>query len=124
MPKRILEVLISTQNVDTALDSYRRNLGLEAIGCAEGEEGHIRVGETSLVLLRPDIARQRLPLAEGSGEGLLGLTLEVEDLEGEVARLRRHGVEVEGPTAEGNLQVAHIPPQFAHGVPIRLVKQL
>jgi catechol 2,3-dioxygenase-like lactoylglutathione lyase family enzyme len=123
MPRRILEVMISAQNVDAALDTYRRNLGLEAIGCVEGEEGHVKVGETSLVLLRPDIARQRLPLAEGSGEGLLGLTLEVEDLQEEVARLRRHGVEVEGPTTEGDLQVAHIPPQFAHGVPIRLVQQ-
>ncbi len=126
MLKRILEVIITAQDVDVALQSYERNLGLTVMGCAQGEEGHTRVGETSLVVMRPDIARRRFPhLGEGS-EGLAALALEVDDLEGMVARLRQQGVEVEGPIVEQErgVRVALIPPHFAHGVPIELVQRL
>jgi len=125
MLKRILEVIVTAQDVDAALQSYERNLGLRVMGCAQGEEGHIRLGETSLVVMRPDIARRRLPHLEG-GEGLAALALEVDDVEGTVSRLRRQGIEVEGPVADGErgVKVARVPPQFAHGVPIELVQRL
>ncbi len=122
--RRLWQVLIAAQDVDAALDSYRANLGLQVMGCAEGEEGHVRVGETTLVVLRPDIARRRLPDLEAS-EGLLALCLEVDDLDGLVARLRAAGVEVSepGPGPEEGTRAATVSPRHTGGAPLLLVQR-
>jgi catechol 2,3-dioxygenase-like lactoylglutathione lyase family enzyme len=121
--RRLRQVLIAAQDVDAALASYQANLGLQVMGCTEGEEGHIGVGGTTLVLLRPDLAARRLPGVE-VGEGLLALCLEVDDLDGLVARLRGAGVQVAGPGPgpEEGTRAALVTGEHTGGAPLLLVQ--
>ncbi len=121
--RRLKEVVIVAQDVDGALARYRDNLGLEGMGCAEGVEGRVPLGETSLVILSPQAAAERLSNWPGGQEGLASLTLEVDDLEGLVSRLRRAGIEVVGPEEKEGLQVAFLPAEWAYGVPLYLVQK-
>ncbi|HXG41103.1 MAG TPA: VOC family protein [Dehalococcoidia bacterium] len=122
--RRLREVLIAAQELDAALSSYESNLGLRPIVCAEGEEGHIPVGETTLVILRPDVAARRLPDV-GTAEGMLAISLEVDDLDGLVARLRRAGIQVSDPAPghEEGTRVARVAPEHAGGAPLLLVER-
>ncbi|MCS7276198.1 MAG: VOC family protein [Dehalococcoidia bacterium] len=122
--RRLREVLIGAQEVDAALETYRANLGLQVMGCAEGEEGHVHVGETTLVILRPDIAAGRLPGIDPA-EGMLAISLEVDDLDGMVARLRRAGVQVTDPAPghEEGTRIARVAPEHAGGAPLLLVER-
>jgi catechol-2,3-dioxygenase len=123
--RRLWQVLIVAQDVDAALATYETNLGLRSMGCAQGEEGHIRVGETTLVVLRPDVAARRLPGTEAS-EGILALCLEVDDLDSLVARLRKSGVQVSGPGQgpEEGTRAATVAPEHTGGAPLLLIQRV
>ncbi len=122
--RRLWQVLIAASDVDAALASYEANLGLRSMACTQGEEGYIPVGETTLVVLRPDVAARRLPGSDIS-EGLVALCLEVADLDGVVARLRNAGVQVSDPEPgeEEGTRAARVAPQHTGGAPLLLVQR-
>ena len=124
--KRLDHMALSVTDVAEAAQTWQRTLGLRLDMLLEPHGSHLRrgrlpVGDAFLELVQP--------LAEAtaaSGEGMLSISIEVDDLTAAVADLRRRGVAVSDPQ-EGpwpGTQVACISPESAHGVPIELVSRI
>ena len=128
MIKRIAHVGIATGSVEEALGFYEL-LGLQVDTVEKIEDQLVRVailkvGESALELLEATDAES--PIArfiERRGEGLHHITFEVEDLAGELSKLRSQDIslidEVPRIGANGKL-VAFVHPRSTGGVLVEL----
>ncbi len=94
-------------------------LGLVPVGSADASGGFIELAQP---------AGSEGPLAEmlaERGEGMLSLSIEVDDIDAAVAELKSKGVEiadvVEGPLPES--RVARFAPGAIHGVRLQLIER-
>ena len=94
-------------------------LGLMPVGAPDAQSGFIE-------LAQPAGSEGRLAgmLAE-QGEGMLSISIRVDDIDAAVAELKSKGVEVaaavRGPLP--NSRIARIPAGTAHGVPVQLIER-
>ncbi|NIN63624.1 MAG: methylmalonyl-CoA epimerase [Anaerolineae bacterium] len=129
MIKRIDHIGIIVNNIDEALRVYQQALGLDLAEIQERPDlaatiAFLPLGESEIELVQPvssdsDAAK----FLQKRGEGIHHICLEVDDIEGSLADLRRKGLELIdevpriGPKGE---RFAFIHPKSAHGVLIEL----
>jgi methylmalonyl-CoA epimerase len=128
--KGIHHLGVAVDDLDEALDTYRRIFGgeleqRETVPAQGVEAAAVRVGESRVELLRPlgeDTHVGRF-LAK-RGPGMHHVAFEVSDLRGQLKRLAEQGVElVDEEPHRGlfGLEVAFVHPDAAHGVLAELV---
>lgn len=130
---RIDHLAIAVEDIEAALDFFRDALGLE-VTHTDVEEGQgvvvafMPVGDSEIELIEPvetdsGVAR----FLERRGPGLHHICLEVDDLDGAMARMRDHGVELiddEPYIGTGGRRIAFIHPKSANGVLVELYETL
>ena len=132
MVKRILHVGIATRSIAVTSEFYR-NLGLR-VDCTEvRREDGVRVavlsaGDSAIELLEPiDEASPVRRFLDRRGEGIHHIALEVDDLEGEMRKLRAKGVRLvdESPRrGAGGRMIAFVHPESAGGVLVELCEEV
>jgi methylmalonyl-CoA epimerase len=132
MVKRILHVGIATRSIAVTSEFYR-NLGLR-VDCTEvRREDGVRVavlsaGDSAIELLEPiDEASPVRRFLDRRGEGIHHIALEVDDLEGEMRKLRAKGVRLvdESPRrGAGGRMIAFVHPESAGGVLVELCDEV
>lgn len=123
--KRLDHVTLSVTDMKEAARTWQRTLGLRPDTLIESHGSRPRLGSLPLGDAFVELV-QPLAGAAAPDEGMLSISIEVDDLVAAVAGLRRRGVVVSDPQ-EGPwpaTQVAHISPKSAHGVPIELLSRL
>lgn len=132
MIKRVDQIAIAVKDLEAAKWFYAEVLGLPLIHTEVLEEERVKValfkvGEVEIELVE-GIGEEN-PLAKflaKRGEGLHHISLEVEDLEGALARLERAGVPlIDRSPRKGasGTKVAFLHPKGCHGVLIELVEK-
>jgi len=123
--KRLDHVTFSVTDLEEAARTWQRTLGLDLDMLFEPHGSHLRLGRLPLGDAFVELV-QPLGGTAAPGEGMLSISMEVDDLVAAVADLRRRGVIVSDPQ-DGSwpgTQVARISPESAHGVPIELVGRM
>lgn len=129
--RRLDHLVFAVEALQRAAGSWSRALGLRAEPASRPEGAHLElaalpVGDAFLELAGATQAGH--PIARriaGQGEGMLSISLRVDDLDAAVAELRSKGVTVSDP-APGLLphtRVARIAPESAHGVALQLIER-
>ncbi|MBI2765692.1 MAG: VOC family protein [Chloroflexi bacterium] len=125
--KKIDHIGIVVKDLDAALATYDHNLGLKAAPGRGGEvpalgikNAFVPVGESDLEFIQPlGTEGPVATFAAERGEGTFMLSLEVDDIEAEVERLRGLGARVGNP----NNGVAFVSMKSTHGVNLQLVQR-
>ncbi len=126
---RIDHVAVLVENIDETLAFWQDGLGLSLAGLEEvPKEGSrvafLPVGESEVELVQPTAADSGLTrYLEKRGPGMHHLCLEVDDIEGMLARLKERGIQLinEQPlVGMGGRRYAFIHPKSANGVMVEL----
>ena len=129
--KRLDHVIVASRDAEGAARTWEQNLGLKAEPAFQPPGSHLRlvrlpVGGSTVELAEPLTADHRVArFMDEQGEGMFSIAVEVEDLDGLVARLRSQGVrvsDIEARSWEGT-RVARINRRSAHGVAIQLIER-
>jgi len=122
---------VVVHDIREALEVYQAALGLTLREVVEVpdqkvEVAFLPVGESNLELVQPlsdDTGSARF--LKERGEGIHHICLEVSDIEGALAQLKAHGVELidEEPRQGAHGLVAFVHPRGAHGVLLELVER-
>ena len=135
MIKKVDHVIMAVKNVDQAVADYGKILGLTP------EDGRIRELPKARIGMLPVPKGARIELVERRpggeenrhskflkehGEGVVGLSIFIDDFDAEIARLKKKGVKV---TVEEQkdlhpgypFRMAWVPPEEAHGVWLEIV---
>jgi len=130
--KKIDHIGVAVRDLDKALSLYRDVLGMAIGGTDEVPAQKVRlafvpVGDTRLELLEPTQADSNIAkFLESRGEGVHHIALEVEDIEGALARLKEKGVRLINPEpvkGAHNTRIAFLHPKETNGVLLELVEQ-
>jgi methylmalonyl-CoA/ethylmalonyl-CoA epimerase len=124
---------VAVKNLDDAIHVYRDVLGFKLEGVYILKERKVKVavisagGETRIELLEPLGSDSTIAkFLENHGEGIQHLAVEVKDIEGVLAELKRKGVtlidDVPKNGAEGK-KIAFVHPKSTKGVLLELVKK-
>ncbi len=126
---RVAHLAVVTDDLEGALAFWRDALGLEVGGIHEVEQEGVRVaflpvGDSSVEVVLP--VREDTGVArylEKRGPGMHHVCLEVDDLEGLLARLKAHGVQLiheEPQVSPMGRRYAFVHPKSAGGVLVEL----
>ena len=134
MLKKVDHVTLVVNDLAKALKSYEKLLHLTPEGGAIKELPEIKLAmlptaggaRIELIEPKPNAKHRIARFLKERGEGVFGLSVFIDDFEGEVKSLREQGVKVEEETQASvhpgyPLRLAWIPPQESHGVWIELV---
>jgi methylmalonyl-CoA epimerase len=132
MIKRIDHVGIVVKNLDEALDLYVNTLGFKASEILIAEKGEkfrtvmVSLGQATLELIEPMDSKGGIQsFLETRGEGIHHVSLEVDDLRGELSRLGAKGIKFlfkEPEQVEGTL-VSFVHPKSTRGVLMELLQR-
>jgi Glyoxalase/Bleomycin resistance protein/Dioxygenase superfamily len=115
MIKRLDRVDVATADLAGAAETWRNNFGFAVAKSADGESVSVKIGGAEIRLAAgPGVAAQ----IEKSGEGMIALWLEADDVDVIAAALRRAGIEPGAIRREGGRRVLVIDPKAAHQVPL------
>jgi methylmalonyl-CoA/ethylmalonyl-CoA epimerase len=122
---------VSTPDLDGTLAKWTGTLGLRAgqVGAPDGRGmrlAALSAGNSFVEVVQPTTADSDLAQAMSQrGQGMLSITIEVDDLIGAIADLRAKGVAVSDPEPGvwTGTRVAYIPRGAANGVPIELLER-
>lgn len=130
MIKKISHLGIAVKDLEKAREFYRRVFRLESTDPIIGSDGTILVsmillGEVLIELLQP-IGDQGVmaKFLEKRGEGFHHICYEVEDIQAELAKVKKAGIQVLGepvPGAEGMSAFLH--PRDTHGLLVEFVEK-
>jgi len=132
MVRRFIDVGIAVKNLESAVATYSRVLGVTPRMLTHTDHAYpdlkgarFYLGNATISLIAPDDPRSTIArFIERRGEGVNHLTFEVSDMENDVARLSGDGIEflTAHPLAfpEGRVIFAH--PRSLHGVQIAFVQ--
>ncbi len=129
-PKTINHIAIVVEDMDAALNFWRDALGLplqktEDNPTEEVQIAFLPVGDSEIELLRPTTESSGIAkyLAK-KGAGMHHVCVEVEDIEGVMARLRAHGIELINDVPrlrpDGVTRYAFVHPKSTQGVLVEL----
>ncbi len=129
-PKAVNHIAIVVEDMDAALNFWRDALGLplqktEDNPTEEVQIAFLPVGDSEIELLKPTTDSSGIAkyLAK-KGAGLHHVCVEVEDIEGVMARLRAHGIELinDAPKLrpDGVTRYAFVHPKSTQGVLVEL----
>jgi len=125
--RRIDHVGIVVKDLETALATYTRNFGFQAVGSRGGEvpamgikNAFMPVGESDLEFIQPLTSDGPVAqFAAERGEGTFMLSIEVDDIDAAVEHLRGLGART-GNLANG---VAFVSMKSTHGVNLQLIQR-
>jgi methylmalonyl-CoA/ethylmalonyl-CoA epimerase len=127
--KRIDHVAILVDDLENTLSFWRDALGMELthvedVPAEKSMVAFLPVGDSEVELVKPTTSDSGLArYLEKRGPGMHHVCLEVDDLEGMLARLKEKGVQLinETPmTGSGGKKYAFIHPKSANGVMVEL----
>lgn len=132
-PNNLDHVVFAVHDLDAAAADWKRAFGLEASerlqpASIQASIGLMSIGSGSAFLELAQPAASKGPVAdalEERGEGMLSLSIAVDDIDAAVAQIRAGGVEVsdvvEGPLPD--TRVARLSPDATHGVRLQLIER-
>lgn len=129
MFKKVDHIGIAVEDLDAAIELYRGLTGNDPDHIEDVEDQRVRtaffgMGESNLELLFPTSPDSPIAKSlEKRGPGIHHICLEVDDLEGELARLKERGVRLIDETPRvgaHNKKIAFIHPKAMGGVLIEL----
>ena len=115
MMRRLDRLEISTADLADAAATYQRNFGFSVRKSPDGSSATIAIGDAEIRLRSGPAVAQ---LIQASGEGMMALYLEADDLDAVAAALRKAGVEPGAIRIEDNLRVLAIDPEISSRVPL------
>ena len=126
---RIDHVAVVAKDLEAAVATYQHNFDLEKAGGGEVpslgiHNAFLQIGGARIELMTPASATG--PVAEfleQRGEGMYLLSLEVEDLDEAVARLRDTGARVRVAEGLTGHRLAFVSPKSTHGVLLQLLER-
>ncbi len=133
MYKRLAHIGIAVRSIDKSAGIFSSLFGIPAEHTEEVADQRVRamffrIGESGVELLEP--AGSDSPIAkfiEKRGEGVHHLSFEVDDIEAEIARLKREGFQMVDETprtgADGS-KVAFLHPRSTNGVLVEISQRL
>jgi len=113
MLKRLDSLDVATSDLADAASIYEKNFGFAVTKSADGKSASVTVGGAEIHLAADDAAA-----LAASGEGMIGLWLEAEDLDQVVANFRLAGLSVGAIAIESGRRVLAVDPKFANQVPL------
>lgn len=96
--RHLVEASLYAEDLERAEDFYREVLGLELVDKQPGRHLFFRVGESMLLIFRPEATLQtgrEVPSHGAHGPGHVALGIPKGALESWRERLKQHGVEIE-----------------------------
>jgi methylmalonyl-CoA/ethylmalonyl-CoA epimerase len=127
--KRIDHIAILVEDLDTTLSFWQDALGLELQGIQDvpAEQAQIAflpAGDSEVELVKPTTSDSGLArFLEKRGPGMHHICLEVEDIEGMLAKLKSAGIQLineEPRVGHGGRKYAFVHPKSASGVMVEL----
>lgn len=129
MPEKIAHIAIAVKNLEAAKELFSKLLGVaahheEEVAGQRVRTAMFRVGEVNIELLEgTDAGSPVAKFIAKRGEGIHHLSLEVGDIEAEIARLKDEGFELVHDRPEpgaNNSRVAFLHPRSTNGVLIEI----
>jgi hypothetical protein len=113
MLKRLDSLDVATSDLADAASIYEKNFGFSVTRAADGKSASVKVGGATIRLALGDAAA-----IAASGEGMIGLWLEADDLDQVVADFRKAGLSAGAIRKESGRRVIAIDPKLANQVPL------
>lgn len=132
MPEKIAHIAIAVKNLKTAKELFAKLLDVaahheEVVAGQQVRTAMFRVGDVNIELLEgTEPGSPVTKFIAKRGEGIHHISLEVRDVEAEIARLRDEGFELVHDRPErgaNNTRVAFLHPRSTNGVLIEISEQ-
>lgn len=111
MIKRLDTLDIATADLAEASSIYEKNFGFSVVKSADGKSASVKVGGAEIRLLTGGAI-------ESSGEGMIGLWLEADDVDQVIADFRAAGLDAGPIRKESARRILAIDPKYANQVPL------
>jgi len=108
--KRLDRIDVATADLADASSIYEKNFGFSVSISAEGRSASVRVGGAEIRLVTGGV--------DASGEGMIGLWLEAEDIDQVVASFHIAGLDAGAIQIESGRRILAIDPKLANQVPL------
>ncbi len=115
MPRRLDTLEIATTDLADAASTYAKNFSFAVTKSADGKTAIVKVGDAEIRLAADDSVKAAI---EATGEGMVGLWLEADDIDQVVAKLKLAGLEAGTIRIESGRRILTIDPKFANRVPL------
>lgn len=115
MIKRLDALDVATADLDDSASLYERNFGFKVTRVPAGEAATVTVGGAEIRLASGALAAHAL---ETTGEGMMALWLEAEDIDQVIAAFERAGLPQAKPVNKAGKRVLAVDPGVANRVPL------
>jgi predicted enzyme related to lactoylglutathione lyase len=115
MLKRLDTLEIATTDLADAASIYAKNFSFSVTKSADGRNAIVKVGDAEILLSAGDSVKAAI---DATGEGMIGLWLEADDLDQVIAKLKRAGLDAGTIRKESGRRVLTIDPKLASQVPL------
>jgi len=132
MFRKISHIGIAVRNMDEALKLYSETLGLKVSGIETVEEQKVKsamipIGESRIELMESTDPEGPVgKFITKRGEGIHHISLEVDDIDKELAKLSKAGIELidkKPRLGAGGNKIAFVHPKSMHGVLLELTSK-
>jgi hypothetical protein len=110
MIKRLDTLDVATADLADASSIYEKNFGFVVTQSADGKSASVKVGGAVIRLIGGGV--------DSSGEGMIGLWLEADDVDQVIADFRAAGLDAGAIRKESGRRILTIDPKLANQVPL------
>jgi hypothetical protein len=111
MIKHLATLEVATSDLADAASIYEKNFGFAVSMAADGKSASVKVGGAEIRLVTG-------PSIDSSGEGMIGLWLEAEDVEQIVANFHIAGLDAGAIQIESGRRILTVDPKLTNQVPL------
>ena len=111
MIKRLVTLEVATSDLADAASIYEKNFGFAVSRPADGKSASVKVGGAEIRLVAA-------AAIDSSGEGMIGLWLEADDVDQVMADFRAAGLDAGAIRIESGRRILTIDPKLANQVPL------
>ena len=115
MLKRLDTLEIATTDLADAASIYANNFSFAVTKSADGKNAIVKVGDAEIRLAAGDSVKAAI---EDTGEGMIGLWLEADDVDQVVAKLKLAGLDAGAIRIESGRRILAVDPKLANNVPL------
>lgn len=108
--KRLDSLDVATTDLADAASIYEKNFGFSVSVQADGKSASVKVGGAEIRLLSSSV--------DASGEGMIGLWLEADDVDQVIADFRAAGLDAGAIRIESGRRILSLDPKLANQVPL------
>jgi predicted enzyme related to lactoylglutathione lyase len=113
--KRLDRLDVATSDLTDAASIYEKNFGFAVTRSADGKSATVTVGGAEIRLASgAEVAAQ----IEKTGEGMIALWLEADNVDEVAAALRNAGIDVPAIRRDGGRRIIAVDAKVAHQVPL------